>query len=102
MENGGVRYVSRDELLALPQTSFIATGDANFTGSVAIRGVTLEELALALGVPASSDLVVAICDDLYRANYHRAYIAAQHPVLVLEINGKGPAEWPKDAGRPRH
>ena len=31
-------------------------------------------------------MVVAICDDKYRANYPRAYLAAHHPLLVLEVN----------------
>ena len=57
----------------------------------------LEELARALGASPASDMVVAICDDAYRANYPRAYLAAHHPVLVLEVNGKPPAGWPKDS-----
>jgi mono/diheme cytochrome c family protein len=42
-------------------------------------------------------MVVAICDDQYRAHYPRAYIAAHHPLLVLNINGKPPDGWPKDS-----
>ena len=40
---------------------------------------------------------MAICDDKYRANYPRAYLAAHHPVLVLTVNGQPPAGWPKDS-----
>ena len=32
-------------------------------------------------------MVVAICDDGYRANYPRDYLVAHHPVLVLQVNG---------------
>lgn len=92
-----VRYITREELLAMPQVSFIASGDTNFTGPARIRGVRLEDLSRALGASPSSDLVVAICDDGYRANYPQDYLNAHHPVLVLEVNGKPPSGWPKDS-----
>jgi mono/diheme cytochrome c family protein len=91
------RYITHEELLAMPQVSFTASGDTNFTGPTKIRGVRLEELARALGTSPARDMVVAICDDEYRANYPHSYLAAHHPVLVLEVNGKPPAGWPKDS-----
>ncbi len=94
---GTTRYVTREDLLALPQVAFTATDDANFTGPTRISGVPLEELVRHLVVSPDSDLIVAICEDQYRANYPRAYIAAHHPVLVLTINGKPPSGWPKDS-----
>lgn len=97
VEKGGTRYLTREDLLALPQTKFTVSSDANFVGSVEIRGVTLADLAKQLGQSPEGDLVVAICDDLYRANYSRAYVAAHNPVLVLEVNGKAPDGWPKDS-----
>ena len=39
--------------------------------------------------------MVAICYDGYRANYPTAYLSAHHPELVLKINGKTEADWPK-------
>jgi mono/diheme cytochrome c family protein len=81
----------------MPQVNFTVANDTNFTGPTKIRGVKLEELARALGASSASDMVVAICDDGYRANYPHDYIAAHHPVLVLEVNGKPPAGWPKDS-----
>jgi len=94
---GSTRYVTRDELLALPQVSFTATDDEKFSGPTRVSGVPLDELVRALGGAQKSDMVVAICYDGYRANYPTSYIAAHHPLLVLEIDGKPPAEWPKDA-----
>ncbi len=91
------RYLTHDELLAMPQVNFTVTDDANFAGPTKIRGVKLEELARRLAASPASDMVVAICDDGYRANYPQAYLAAHHPVLVLEVNGKPPAGWPKDS-----
>ncbi len=92
-------YVTRQDLLALPQVSFTVTNDPNFKdlGPVRISGVSLEELAKRFAAP-SADLVVAICHDKYGANYPRDYRTAHRPLLVLKINGKGPAEWPKDEG----
>jgi len=91
------RYITREELLAMPQVHFTASGDTNFTGPTKIRGVRLEELARALGASPALDMVVAICDDEYRANYPHSYLAAHHPVLVLVVNAKPPAGWPKDS-----
>jgi mono/diheme cytochrome c family protein len=92
---GSVRYLTREELLALPQVSFTAVGDTNFEGPTKISGVALEELARRFAAAPGSDLIDAICVDKYRAYYPRAYVEAHHPALVLEIDGKPPAGWPK-------
>lgn len=97
LPSGTTRYVSRDDLLALPQVTYTVTGDTNFTGPTQIGGVALEKLGPLLGASSASDFVVAICDDQYRANYPPAYLAAHHPTLVLTINGQPPQRWPKDA-----
>jgi mono/diheme cytochrome c family protein len=96
---GTTRYVTREDLLALPQVSYTVTDDPNFKGlgPTRVSGVWLEELIKRFAAP-NADLVVAISDDKYRANYPRDYRAAHRPLLVLKINGKGPAEWPKSEG----
>ena len=91
------RYITRDELLAMPQGGFTVRDDPNFARPTRIRGVKLDELARRVAASPSSEMVVAICDDGYRANFPRAYLAAHHPVLVLEVNGQPPAGWPKAA-----
>jgi mono/diheme cytochrome c family protein len=91
------RYLTRNDLLALPQATYTTSDDPNFTGSTKISGVLLSELLEHLSASPSSDLVVASCDDLYRANYPQSYIAAHHPLLVLKVNGKDPDAWPKDS-----
>ena len=48
-----------------------------------------------LAADAAADLIVAICDDKYRANYTRSYVNAHQPLLVLKINGQLPSGWPK-------
>jgi mono/diheme cytochrome c family protein len=93
---GAVLYVTRDELLALPQVSYTVSDDSNFSKPEKIGGVLLEVLAKRLGAPVSSNLIVAVASDLYQANYPKAYIAAHHPILVLTIDDQPPAGWPKD------
>jgi mono/diheme cytochrome c family protein len=97
LEPGSTRYVTREQLLAMPQSAFTVTEDGNFSGPTEIKGVTLSELARQLASAPDSDLAVAICVDQYNAHYTRTYITAHHPVLVLKINGKDPADWPKNA-----
>jgi cytochrome c2 len=56
--------------------------------------VPLEALARLLGDVPNDAMIVAICNDHYRANYPRAYLAAHHPLLVLRINGQTRDHWP--------
>jgi mono/diheme cytochrome c family protein len=98
MPRGLTLYATRDDLLALPQVAYTVTDDPNFVGPTQVKGVRLEDLVRHAGAAPTTDLVVAMCDDKYRANYPRAYLARHHPVLVLELNGKAPAGWPQDSG----
>lgn len=93
---GITRYVSREDLLKLPQVAYTVTDDANLKRATAISGVLLEELRGSLPVPESADVMVAICIDQYHAHFPADYVAAHHPILVLKINGKGPNEWLRD------
>jgi mono/diheme cytochrome c family protein len=96
---GTTRYLSREDLLTLPQAVHTVTGDPNFKGlgPTRVSGVALSNLMKRFAAPGA-DLVLAICDDKYLAPYPADYRAAHEPLLVLEINGKGPSEWPKDEG----
>jgi mono/diheme cytochrome c family protein len=94
---GATRFLTREDLLALPQANFTARGDTNFAGSERIGGVRLGDLVKQFATEPASAMVVAICDDKYRANYPRAYMSAHNPVLVLTVDGKPPAGWPKDS-----
>lgn len=89
------RYITREQLLALPQVSYTVTNDANFSGPTRISGVALEELIQKLAANPESDLALAVCTDGYETHYTHSYISAHHPVLVLKIDGKDPADWPK-------
>jgi mono/diheme cytochrome c family protein len=92
------RYITRDQLLSLPQVSYTVTNDANFSGPTEITGVGLDELLHVLTPNPQVAMIVAICSDKYETHYSQAYTEAHHPVLVLKINGKDPAEWPTAPG----
>lgn len=99
---GAKRYVSRQDLMALPQVNFTVMNDLNFDGSTTVRGAELELLARTFAAEGEKTLVVATCVDLFRAHYPQAYVQAHRPLLVLEINGQGPDAWPKSKeGLPR-
>jgi hypothetical protein len=64
---GAARYITRDDLLALPQLKYTVTDDSNFTGPTEISGVSLDELTRQLGAAPESDLVVAVWEHRYPA-----------------------------------
>jgi mono/diheme cytochrome c family protein len=94
---GEVRYMTRADLLALPQVTYTVTDDANFTGPTEVSGVLLEELLNRLSAMPEFEMAVAICSDKYHAHYPKAYLATHRPILVLKINGQAPEHWPKDS-----
>jgi len=92
---GTVRYLSREQLLKLPQVTRTVSDDANFKKTVVISGVLLEELNKALADSQPASMIVATCSDQYHAHYPEEYLRTHHPVLVLQIDGQGSADWPK-------
>jgi mono/diheme cytochrome c family protein len=94
---GMTRYITREDLLALPQVEYTVTDDTNFTVPTKVSGIPLEDLMLYLRAVPTADMVIAISDDEYRAHYTRNYLDKHHPFLVLEVNGKPPSGWPKDS-----
>jgi len=88
------RFVRYEDLLRLPQESYTVTDDSNLPAGTTISGVSLDLLVHLIGSTSADPLIVAICDDAYRANYPHNYLAAHHPLLVLRINGKLHDQWP--------
>jgi hypothetical protein len=93
---GSTRYIAYKDLLALPQVSYTVSDDVNFSKKkTQVSGIPLAQLASILGAGGDAKLVVAICYDGYRTNYPQSYLTAHRPLLVLRINGKTEADWPK-------
>ncbi|SNT30730.1 hypothetical protein SAMN05421770_10782 [Granulicella rosea] len=95
---GETRFVTYKDLLALPQESYRVVDDPNFDHPVQIGGVALDKLPALLGAAPAADMMIAICDDQYDAHYPAEYLKQHHPLLVLKIDGKPPAQWPKGSG----
>ena len=98
LPKGAVRFVSYAELASLPQRRFTVRDDANFPYGAELSGVSLDDLIHRLGLADSGQLVAAVCDDKYEAHYPAEYRVAHSPILVLRIDGKPAAEWPKADG----
>jgi mono/diheme cytochrome c family protein len=96
------RFIRYEDLLRLPQESYTVTDDSNLPVGTQISGVSLDSLAHLLGRASTDSLIVAICDDQYRANYPHDYLAEHHPLLVLRINGRLHDQWPplREGGNP--
>jgi hypothetical protein len=93
--HGEIRFVHYADLLHLPQQSVIANNDTNFGKPVHISGILLEDLPALLGASPQAQMITALCDDLYKANYPADYLKTHHPILVLTIEGQPPTLWPK-------
>ena len=92
---GATRYLTREDLLTLPQVTYTVSDDTNLNRPTQVQGILLEDLIRTLASHPDSDLAIAICDDQYHAHYPRAYLADHHPLLVLEVDGESPERWPK-------
>ena len=93
---GAKRYLRRQDLARLPEVNPTVTDDPNFRRTVKVKGIELDFLARALAAEAEKSVVVAICTDSYRSYYPQPYREMHKPVLALEIDGQGPAAWPKN------
>jgi mono/diheme cytochrome c family protein len=91
---GATRFIRYEDLLSLPQETYTVSDDSNLPAKTETGGVLLETLAHLFGRASADSLIVAICDDEYRANYPKDYMAAHHPLLVLRIDGKLHDQWP--------
>ncbi|MFP5230815.1 MAG: hypothetical protein ACLGXA_24630 [Acidobacteriota bacterium] len=92
---GQQRFVRFADLSRLPQVSFTVKDDENFDHPTQLSGVPLDEVLSALGVNGGKVMIAASASDGYESHYTAEYRVQHHPVLVLRIGGKEPAQWPK-------
>lgn len=90
---GETRYVRWKELRSLP-TAEIAVDGEFVKGPEVLTVVYLGDLWKALPVAPGADAVLASCTDGYASVYTSEFISRYRPFLVLEIDGKGPGDWP--------
>jgi mono/diheme cytochrome c family protein len=86
-------FVTREQLLSLPLQTVTNALDGALKRSAVYRGVRLSELKAALPVEPTADVIFGVCQDGYAAHVDGGYIQAFDPLLILEIDGKGPEAW---------
>jgi cytochrome c2 len=91
--SGASRYASWSDLRALPTSKLKINGEF-VEGPQELTVVFLDDLWKALPVGPGADSLLATCADGYASVFTSAFIATYRPFLVLEINGKGPKDWP--------
>jgi cytochrome c2 len=93
VEPGATRYARWADLRALPTTRLRVDGEF-VKGPQDLTVVYLADIWKALPAAEGADTLLADCGDGYSAVYTAAFVAAYRPFLVLEIDGKGPENWP--------
>ena len=90
---GATTYARWADLRALP-TSKVSVDGEFAPGQQELTVVFLADLWKALPAAPGADTLLATCSDGYASVFTSAFVASYRPFLVLEINGKGPADWP--------
>jgi hypothetical protein len=91
--DGETRYARWSDLRTLP-TSHVTLDGEFVPGPQVLTVVFLSDLWKALPVAARADTFLATCADGYASVFTAAFIENYRPFLVLEINRKGPKDWP--------
>lgn len=90
---GETRYARWSDLRALPTTELRLDGEF-VKGPQVVTALFLADLWKALPVAPGADTLLARCSDGYASVFPPGFISAYRPFLVLEINGRGPGQWP--------
>jgi len=91
--SGETRFARWQDLRALPTAQLTVDGEF-VRGPQVLTVVFLDVLLKALSPEPGADTILATCSDGYASVYTSTFIGRYRPFLVLEINGKGPADWP--------
>jgi cytochrome c2 len=90
---GEERYASWADLRAMPTEKLTVNGEF-IRGPQVLTVVFLDVLWKALPVTQGADTLLATCSDGYASVFTSEFVGRYRPFLVLEINGKGPKDWP--------
>ncbi len=90
---GSTRYLAWADLAALPRTRLKIAGEFG-PGEREVAVVFLADFWAALPRDKSSDTLLATCADGYASVFRADFIRDYRPFLVVEIDGRGPGEWP--------
>jgi len=92
---GETRYLKWAELRELPNRKIVLEGEF-VPGKQEVTAVMLSDILAMLPREAQADSLIATCTDGYASIYNEAFLTKYKPFLVLEINGKGPEQWPPE------
>lgn len=90
---GATRYARWSDLRVLP-TSRVTLNGEFIKGANVVTVVFLTDVWKALPISADADTILATCSDGYASVYTSGFVSTYKPFLVLEIDGKGPKDWP--------
>jgi hypothetical protein len=90
---GETRYARWADLRSLPTSRLTMNGEF-VDGPQELTVVFLADLWKALPAGPGADSLLAMCADGYASVFTSDFISRYRPFLVLEINGKGPKDWP--------
>ena len=90
---GETRFARWENLRVLPTSKIKLEGEF-LKGEQEVTVIFLSDLLGALKLGPGVDTVLATCTDGYASVYEVSTMEAHRPFVILEINGKGPSEWP--------
>jgi len=90
---GSTRYLAWTDLAALPRTR-LTLADQVGPGERELTVVFLADLWAALPRDKTADTLLAACADGYASVFPADFIRDYRPFLILEIDGRGPDQWP--------
>ncbi len=91
--SGETRFITWADLRKLPTSKLKLEGEF-VPGEQEVTVVYVSDLWAALPLKEGADALLATCTDGYASVYKKEFIADYRPFVVLEINGKGPEQWP--------
>lgn len=86
-------FVTREQLFSLPVQTVTNVLDGALKRPAVYRGVRLSDLKAALPLDPAAGVIFGVCQDGYAAHVDGGYIKAFDPLLILEIDGRGPEGW---------
>ncbi len=94
-------FVAREQLFALTVVTVTNRHDVELQRSVVYTGIALDDILAALPGTDASDAILAVCRDKYAAVFSSEYRHQHSPILVLKMDGKDYADWPRTPGGAR-
>lgn len=90
---GETRFVRWADLARLPTRKLKLVGEF-VPGEQEVTYVLVSDVWAALPRAPGADTLLATCTDGYAGVFRESFVRDYRPMLILEINGRGPDRWP--------